>query len=121
MTNPIHVEFWHLVGLLLAFIGVLVTFAKILFDKIEKQLDQSTLSLNTRLDNGLKSLNERVSVLDDKHGKRIDGVERDLRDTQLSLPNLYQRREDAIRFETVLNSKLDAIGTRMERFFESRN
>ena len=121
MTNPIHVEFWQLLTLLLSFIAVLVAFGKILLDKMEKQLDQSTLSLNTRLDSGIKSLNERVSVLDDKHGKRIDSVERELRDTQLSLPNLYQRREDAIRFETVLNSKLDAIGTRMERFFEPRN
>lgn len=121
MTNPIHVEFWQLLLLLLSFITVLVTFGKILLDKLEKQHEQSTLSLNTRLDSGLKSLNERVTVLDDKQGKRIDSVERDLRDTQLSLPNLYQRREDAIRFETVLNAKLDSIGGRMERLVEQRN
>ncbi|MDO8769546.1 MAG: hypothetical protein Q7K57_12750 [Burkholderiaceae bacterium] len=121
MTNPIHVEFWHLVGLLLAFIGVLAGFGKILLDKMEKQLDQSTVSLNNRLDSGLKSLNERVNTLDNKYDKRIDDVERDLRDTQFSLPNLYQRREDAIRFETVLNAKLDSIGGRMERLVEQRN
>lgn len=121
MTNPIQAEFWQLVGLLLAFIGVLAAFAKILLDKMEKQLEQSTVSLNNRLDSGLKSLNERVTVLDDKHSRRMDGFERELRSTQLSLPNLYQRREDAIRFETVLNAKLDSIGVRMERLVELRN
>ena len=34
------------------------------------------------------------------------------------LPLQYQRREDAIRFETVLNAKLDAIGSRIERLME---
>ncbi len=50
--------------------------------------------------------------------RRISGVEKMLTDTLVKLPLEYQRREDAIRFETLLNAKLDAIGARIERLME---
>lgn len=93
--SSIQVEFWHLITLLLGFIGVLITFGQIMLGQLDKRLE--------------------------KQGQRMDTFERDLRDMQLSLPNTYQRREDAIRFETMLNAKLDAIGGRMERLVEQRN
>jgi hypothetical protein len=55
-----------------------------------------------------------VGKLDERVGK----VETTLNKTLTMLPLQYQRREDAIRFETILNHKLDAISARIERLME---
>jgi len=88
----IQVDFWHLMGLLLSFIGTLATFGMVLIKQIDARIDHQ---------------NDRVSK-----------IETSLNETLTMLPLQYQRREDAIRFETVLNAKLDAIGTRIERLME---
>lgn len=88
----IQVDFWHLVGLLISFIGTLATFGMLLLKQIDKRIDaQST---------------------------RLLALERDFADHKTRMPLEYQRREDAIRFETVLNAKLDSIGGRIERILE---
>lgn len=92
MSAPIQVDFWHLVGLLLSFIGTLATFGMVLLKQIDARIDHQ---------------NDRVSK-----------IETSLTETLTMLPLQYQRREDAIRFETVLNAKLDAIGSRIERLME---
>ncbi len=88
----IQADFWHLLGLLLSFIGVLTAFGRVMLDKLDKRLD---------------GINERVMAL-----------EKEVSNMKASMPLEYQRREDAIRFETVLNAKLDAIGGRIERLVE---
>ncbi|PQA82769.1 hypothetical protein C5F52_14440 [Limnohabitans sp. TS-CS-82] len=88
----IQVDFWHLMGLLLSFIGTLATFGMVLIKQIDARIDHQ---------------NDRVSK-----------IETSLNETLTMLPLQYQRREDAIRFETVLNAKLDAIGSRIERLME---
>lgn len=90
----IQVDFWHLMGLLLSFIGTLATFGMVLIKQIDSRIDQQT--------------------------DRISKVEAALNETLTKLPLEYQRREDAIRFETVLNAKLDAIGARIERLMEKQ-
>ena len=88
----IQVDFWQLMGLLLSFIGTLAMFGMVLLKQIDSRIDHQ---------------NDRMSK-----------IEKSLNDTLTMLPLQYQRREDAIRFETVLNAKLDAIGTRIERLME---
>lgn len=88
----IQVDFWHLVSLLLGFVGTLVAFGKILLQQLDARIDHQ---------------NERISKL-----------EAQLNETLGRLPLEYHRRDDAIRFETVLNAKLDAIGARIERLME---
>ena len=90
----IQVDFWHLVGLLLGFIGTLATFGMVLIKQIDARIDHQ---------------NDRVAR-----------VELSLNEMLAKLPLEYQRREDAIRFETILNAKLDAIGARIERLMEIR-
>lgn len=88
----INVDFWYLVGLLIGFISVLSTFGMVLIKQIDARIDHQ---------------NDRVST-----------IEQALNSTLAKLPLEYQRREDAIRFETVLNAKLDSIGSRIERLME---
>lgn len=85
----IQVDFWHLVGMLLSFIGVLATFGKILLGQIDKRIDVQS--------------------------ERFDKLEKDFIEHKTKMPLEYQRREDAIRFETVLNAKLDSISNLIEK------
>lgn len=88
----IQVDFWHLVGLLIGFIGVLITFGRIQLAQMDKHID--------------------------RFSDRVQQLEKDLSDHKTAMPLQYQRREDAIRFETTLNAKLDAIYGRIERLSE---
>lgn len=88
----IQIDFWQVVTLLLGFIGTLATFGKILLKQLDARIDHQ---------------NGRLEKLEAQHN-----------DFLTRLPLEYQRREDAIRFETVLNAKLDAIGARIERLIE---
>jgi hypothetical protein len=90
----IQVDFWHLVGLLIGFITTLATFGLVLIKQIDARIDHQ---------------NDRVAR-----------IEASLNETLAKLPLEYQRREDAIRFETILNAKLDAIGARIERLMEKK-
>jgi hypothetical protein len=88
----ITVDFWHIAALLIGFIGVLATFGQILLAQMDKRIDH--------------------------HNDRLKALEKDLSDHKTAMPLQYQRREDAIRFETTLNAKLDAIYGRIERLSE---
>ena len=88
----IQADFWHLVGLLLGFIGTLATFGLMLIRQIDARIEHQSA--------------------------RINRLEAALNETHVKLPLEYQRREDTIRFETLLNAKLDAISTRIERLME---
>ena len=81
-----------LIGILVSYIGLWVAIGKYLFGKIDKRFDE---------------LRDRTLQL-----------EKDFIEHKTKMPLEYQRREDAIRFETVLNAKLDAIGARIERLIE---
>ncbi len=85
----VQADFWWLVGLLLGFIGVLCSFVKLMLAQIDGRIDA--------------------------HNVRLRVLEKDLADHKAGLPLEYQRREDAIRFETGLNAKLDAIYHLIER------
>lgn len=88
----VQVEFWHLITLLVGFISVLCTFGMILLQQIDKRIDSQNL--------------------------RITTLEKDFSEHKARLPHDYQRREDAIRFETALNAKIDAIGTHLMHLIE---
>ncbi len=91
----IQVDLWHLMGLLAGFISTLATFGLVLIKQIDARIDHQ----NDRISALEKTLNEAIS----------------------RFPLEYQRREDAIRFETILNAKLDAIGNRIERLMEKKS
>jgi hypothetical protein len=85
----VQVDFWHLVGLLLSFIATLGGFGMLMLRQIDGRIDGQNARLVT--------------------------LEKDLADHKARLPLEYQRREDAIRFETGVNAKLDAIYNLIER------
>lgn len=78
-----------LIGILVSYIGLWVAIGKYLFGKTDKRCDE---------------LRDRTLQL-----------EKDFIEHKTKMPLEYQRREDAIRFETVLNAKLDNIFNRVDQ------
>lgn len=86
----INVEFWHLVGLLLSFLGCCFGFAKILVSQFQN-------SLSERHQNQLK-VNDKVEEL-----------EKQFNQMHATLPLRYVLREDYIRGQGILEAKMDAL------------
>jgi hypothetical protein len=90
----IQVDFWHIASLLIGFIGVIAAFGQILLAQMDKRIDAQN--------------------------DRLTRFEKEFNDHKSTLPLMYQRREDTIRFETTLNAKLDALYALIERIREAR-
>lgn len=95
----IQVEFWTLVGFLLAFLSTMFGLAKWIFTSAEKRQMQRFASLEQTLkgagDNWLR-------------------LERDFNALKADLPLNYVRKEDYIRGQTTIEAKIDAVYSKLE-------
>ncbi|KGQ48579.1 hypothetical protein JL12_08940 [Gallibacterium anatis 10672-6] len=95
----INVEFWHLVGLLLSFLGCCFGFAKILVTQFQN-------SLTERHQN-----QQRVN-------EKVEDLERQINKMNSSMPLVYVLREDYIRGQGVLEAKMDALHKTLSELFK---
>lgn len=106
----VQIEFWQLitgiVAVVVAFATVTWLFGTLLVKQFKTQLDQRFVSIQADL---TKRADEDVEV-----AKQLRQFERDFSSFQISLPVLYVRREDYIRGQTVIESKLDALYSKLE-------
>lgn len=95
----IQVEFWTLVGFLLAFLSTMFGLAKWIFTSAEKRQMQRFSSLEQALkgagDNWLR-------------------LERDLNELRVNLPLDYVRKDDYLRGQTTIEAKIDAVYSKLE-------
>lgn len=119
--NVIQIEFWQLVLMTAALIGALCTAAWALISIIVKQF---TSQLDQRFEGQEELRTERETALDKRfqalekaiksEGDGWRTVERELLELKAALPIQYLRREDAIRQEVVIHSKLDALAAKID-------
>jgi cobalamin biosynthesis Co2+ chelatase CbiK len=106
----VQIEFWQLVGGVVAvvvmFASVMWLFGTILVKQFKTQLDQRFVTIQADL---TKRANEDAEV-----AKQLRQFEKDFSAFQISLPLHYVRREDYIRGQTVIESKLDALYSKLE-------
>lgn len=113
----VQLELWHLVLLLLSALGGFWTLTKIIASQAQKHLDERFTTqeqarrsnhdqLAKRLD-GIESANREES-------NQWQRVERELLRFQADMPLQYVRREDYIRGQSVIEAKLDGLGTKLE-------
>ncbi|PAK13985.1 MULTISPECIES: hypothetical protein [Burkholderia cepacia complex] len=102
----LQVEFWQLVSMLGAFIGVLLAAGKVLLVQIERQ--QS--GRDKRQEDQLEALGKQLGRQADNTAR----LERDFLKFQADLPLQYVRREDYVRNQTVIEAKLDAVALKIE-------
>ncbi|MDR1423483.1 MAG: hypothetical protein LBI92_02585 [Azoarcus sp.] len=93
------IEFWHLVGLAITVIGGFWTGARVLGAQIEKRLAE-------RFEHG------------DRATARVESataaLEKEFYALKAEIPREYVRREDYIRGQSVVESKIDALAFRIE-------
>jgi bacterioferritin (cytochrome b1) len=113
----ITVDFWHLVGLLGAFLVFAAGAGKLLLDQSQRHLDErfstqekaraeQAEQLSTRL-NGLEQVNRDETV-------QWQRVEREILQLKADLPLNYVRREDYVQALATIMARLDAINMRFE-------
>lgn len=95
----VQLELWHLILLLMGFLGAVGTFGKLLLDRIDKNLDER--------------FKVQTELLQGTTGK-VDKLERDFLEFRADLPIHYVRREDYVRGQTVIEAKLDALYNKLE-------
>lgn len=124
----ITVEFWHLVGLLLGFLGVCATGLAFLFRQTMVHLDRRFETLETarkaseekhakRMDDSESRLAGRMDALEAVNRDETlqwQRVEREFLKFQADLPMRYVMRDDYIRGQTVVEAKLDALAVKVD-------
>lgn len=95
----INVDFWHLVGLLISFLGCCFGFAKLMFVQFQSSLSERYLNQ--------QKINDKVETL-----------ERDLNELKVALPLNYVLREDYIRGQAVLEAKMDAVHKTLSELYK---
>ena len=91
----LQIEAPQLITLVLAFLGMLVGFGKYMLAQIDRRIT------------GIEQQNRTES----EGWKRI---ERELLELRAELPVQYVRREDYVRGQTVIESKLDSLYSKLE-------
>ncbi len=106
----VQIELWQLIiavaGLIGAFASLIWLFGTILVRQFKAQLDGRFSTIQADL---TKRASEDAEV-----AKQLRQFERDFSKFQIDMPVLYVRREDYIRGQTVIESKLDALYSKLE-------
>ncbi len=117
----VQLELWQLITLLLAFLSATWAFGKALFRQVDQRLEerfaaqeQLRVDATARWDKRFDELQQAQAT----EAQQWQRVERDLFKLRAELPKEYVRREDHIRFETVINAKLDALNMRFDLLIE---
>lgn len=97
IIEPIHI--WWLVCVALAFLGAAAKLGGWLVKRVTESIDKRFATLANSLERDAAAWRT---------------VERDLMNLRAELPERYVRREDYIRGQTVVESKLDALAARLE-------
>lgn len=104
--NTIQLELWHIITLLLTFLGASAGVGKMLLSTHLKHFDE-------RFDAIDKHAKDRFDALD-KQAAEWHLLERDLMKLKADLPAQYVRREDYIRGQTTLEAKIDAVSYQLQ-------
>jgi hypothetical protein len=99
-----------------ALLGGYFALAKLVVAQFEKRLDERFAAQETARKEGSRVWTERFGRIE----ARQEAHERDLTQLMRELPTSYVRREDAIRENTTINAKLDALNARIEHLITQR-
>jgi hypothetical protein len=109
---PIQFELWHLIYVTIAFLGMVFGFGKLLLWQFAKRLDERFVAQEKARIEGMGHWDQRFNNFENtlnEAGKEWRRVERELMELKVELPHKYVRRDDYVRNQTIIESKLDAI------------
>ena len=106
----VQIELWELISgiaaVIVAFALMVWAFGTILVSQFKTQLDQRFSSIQGDL--------SKRAADDEKVADQLRQFEKDFLTFQRDMPIHYVRREDYIRGQTVIESKLDAVYSKLE-------
>ena len=111
------IEFTWLVGLLIAFFGVVWAFGKVLLDQIEKRLGERFAGQEKMRGESQKHWDTKFAAIEAagrEESSQWQRIERELLSLKAELPVQYVRREDYIRNQTVIEAKIDRVFGKLE-------
>jgi hypothetical protein len=106
----IQIEMWHVITLVITLLGAFWTLINLIVRQFDKGLDKRFDVIDMARNESNKSHKERFDRIEESQRNQ----ERELLSLKADLPERYVRREDAIRSETVVNAKLDALAVRLD-------
>lgn len=113
----VQLELWHLILLLLAFLGMVSGFGKVLLDQIEKRLGERFAGQERLRVEAQKHWDTKFSSIEAasrEESSQWQRIERELLSLKAELPTQYVRREDYIRNQTVIEAKIDRVFGKLE-------
>ena len=113
----LQIEFWQLLGLLVSGLGALWGAVKQGLNQSQRHLDERFGLQDATREANHKALAERLDGIEQVNrdeAAQWQRIERDLLKMQAEMPLNYVRREDYIRGQSVIEAKLDALGSKLE-------
>jgi hypothetical protein len=110
----VSIDWWHLVGAIASLIGAFYALVKIIVAQFNKNLDIRFAAQEQVRSNAQGEWARRFTTLED--GQRE--LDRRFNEHLVELPLKYQRREDAIRQEVNIISRLDGLAGLFEERFK---
>jgi hypothetical protein len=95
-------------------VGGFWAISKVAMRQFEKGLEERFKAVTAQLEQITRIGGDRLQKLEENYAK----LDAEVRRMLIELPREYVRREDHIRFETVINAKLDAVAARQDVVLE---
>lgn len=113
----VELELWQLITLLLAFMGCVAAFGKLLLAQIDKRLETKFAAQEQARLVGAASLRDSLDeyvAQAQKTATELTALERQFLQFKVELSREVVWREDYIRGQTVIEAKLDALYGKLE-------
>jgi hypothetical protein len=104
--SEITIDIAKFLGLVITLLGLFWGMSRRQQSTFEKHLDDKFDILQARL--------EQIERKEGDNGKEVAKVERKLMELRAELPEKYVRREDYIRGQSLIESKLDGLALKLE-------
>lgn len=92
-------------------IGVLVYLAKMMINDIKSSIS----GFGDRLDTAMKSFDERIDKVEEKHEKDMEQVQAELNNIKSDLPLSFVLREDYFRVMNGVEGKMNSMDEKLNR------
>ena len=92
-------------------IGALVYLAKMMINDIKSSIS----GFGDRLDTAMKSFNERIDKVEEKHEKDMKQVQAELNNIKSDLPMTFVLREDYFRVMNGVEGKMNSMDEKLNR------
>lgn len=113
----VQLELWHLISLLIMFLGASATAGKLMLAQVQRHMDDRFTAQEEARAANHEQTQRRLDSMETAAREESGNwarIERDLLKMQAELPLHYVRREDYIRGQSVIETKLDALALKIE-------